>query len=173
MPPRSPIESLPEPIRNELDRRLVTGGFAGYDELAEWLKAQGVEISKSAVHRYGQRFEQKLSAIKNSSEMARQIAAVLPDEAGTVNEALMRMVQEGLFNLTVNMEEKEALEALPKIARAVSDMTRASISQKKYAHEVKCRTEKVAADVEKAVRKAGLTDETANDIRRRILGIAS
>ena len=49
MPARSAVGQLPEEIRDELNRRLVENGFAGYAALAAWLADQGYKVSKSAV----------------------------------------------------------------------------------------------------------------------------
>ena len=51
MAPRSSIDLLPETVRHALERRLVESGFADYTELADWLQAEGYQISRSAVHR--------------------------------------------------------------------------------------------------------------------------
>ena len=41
MPARSKITQLPDEIRAELERRLITGGFSDYSSLELWLRDQG------------------------------------------------------------------------------------------------------------------------------------
>ena len=55
MAQRSSVELLPEEVRHALERRLAESGFSNYSELTEWLNNQGYEISRSAVHRFGQK----------------------------------------------------------------------------------------------------------------------
>lgn len=54
MPKRSTVKALPQSIRDWLDSALVENNFSGYRELEDELKKRGYDISKSAVHRYGQ-----------------------------------------------------------------------------------------------------------------------
>lgn len=170
MPPRSKVASLPKAVKAWLDKALAENSFSEYESLAAELSAQGFSISKSALHRYGQDFESKLSALKVASEQARAVVAAAPDEEGAVNEALMRLVQEHLFKLLMTDGDKMDL---PKVAKAVAELGRASVVQKKWQAEWKEKAEAVAARVDKIAKKGGMTAETANEIRSEILGMAS
>ena len=117
MPPRSKVASLPKSVKTWFDKALVENNFSDYEALAEELASRGFSISKSALHRYGQDFESKLSALKIASEQARAVVAAAPDEEGAVNEALMRLVQEHLFKLL--MTDGDQMD-LPKVAKAVA-----------------------------------------------------
>ena len=170
MPPRSKVAGMPAEIKEWLDRALAENNFSDYELLAEELKARGYAISKSALHRYGQAFETRLSALKVASEQARAVVAAAPDEEGAVNEALMRLVQEHLFKLL--MAEEGEFD-LPKVARAVAELGRATVTQKKWQAEVRARAEAAAAAVEKIAKKGGLSAESVDQLRREILGIAA
>lgn len=170
MPPRSKVAGMPAEIKAWLDRALAENNFSDYELLAEELKARGYAISKSALHRYGQAFETRLSALKMASEQARAVVAAAPDEEGAVNEALMRLVQEHLFKLLMAEEGKFDL---PKVARAVAELGRATVTQKKWQAEVRARAEAAAAAVEKIAKKGGLSAESVDQLRREILGIAA
>jgi hypothetical protein len=74
MAPRSSIEKLPEDVRRWLERALTENSFSGYVELENLLREKGYQISKSAIHRYGQKIERRFKAIKDSTEAARIIA---------------------------------------------------------------------------------------------------
>lgn len=169
MPPRSKVASLPKAVKAWLDKALAENNFSEYETLAAELLAQGFAISKSALHRYGQDFESKLSALKVASEQARAVVAAAPDEEGAVNEALMRLVQEHLFKLL--MTDGDNMD-LPKVAKAVAELGKASVVQKKWQAEWREKTEAAAARVEKIARKGGLNAATVAEIRREILGVA-
>jgi hypothetical protein len=55
---------LPPQLRAELDRRIIDRGFGGYQHLAEWLQAQGYQISDDSIQRYGAKLQRKLKAIE-------------------------------------------------------------------------------------------------------------
>jgi hypothetical protein len=170
MPPRSKVGQLPAEVKAWLDQALAENNFSDYEALSVELAGRGFAISKSALHRYGQNFEERLSALKVASEQARAVVAAAPDEEGAVNEALMRLVQEHLFKLL--MSEGGQFD-LPKVAKAVAELGRASVVQKKWQSEVRSKAEAAAAQVEKIARKGGLNADTVAEIRREILGVAA
>ncbi|MGE8577728.1 MAG: phage protein Gp27 family protein, partial [Burkholderia contaminans] len=53
----SGVQRLPKAVREWLESALVEGNFTGYQELEQTLRDKGYQISKSAIHRYGQRIE--------------------------------------------------------------------------------------------------------------------
>ena len=65
---RSAIEMLPDDVRRQLDHEIRKSRFSGYTQHNEWLKQQGYEISRSAVHRYGQKL-QKLASSPDEQEL--------------------------------------------------------------------------------------------------------
>ncbi len=170
MPPRSKVSGLPAEVKDWLDQSLVENNFSGYESLSAELAARGYSIGKSALHSYGQNFEERLSALKVASEQARAVVAAAPDEEGAVNEALMRLVQEHLFKLL--MSDGNQID-LPKVAKAVAELGRASVVQKKWQAEVRSKAEAAASQVEKIAKKGGLDAATVAEIRREILGVAS
>lgn len=175
MPPRSKVAALPAEVKAWLDQALVEGNFSGYETLSAELDARGYSIGKSALHRYGQGFEERLSALKMASEQARAVVAAAPDEEGAVNEALMRLVQEHLFKLL--MSEGGQFD-LPKVAKAVAELGKASINQKKWAAEHrKAIREEYAAEAAAAVSEElrgqdGMSEELEERIRGILLGKA-
>ena len=174
MPQRSAVTQLPEAVKAELDRRLIAGGFAGYLALADWLAEAGWEISKSALHRYGQAFEAKTEKLRAATEMSVVLAETLGDDAGAMNDALIRMTQGELFDLLLKAEEdgKSLMDALPEITLAVSRLTRASVMQKKWQTEFRDRLTAAAERAGSVARKSGLSPEAVDTIKREILGVA-
>ncbi|OQR35900.1 terminase [Pseudomonas sp. T] len=169
MPPRSKVKQLPPEIKAWLDKYLVDTNFSGYEALSAELEARGYSIGKSALHAYGQNFEDRLAALRQSSEQAQAVVRAAPDDEGAVNEALMRLVQDHLFKLLMASEGKLDL---PKVAKAVAELGRASVVQAKWKAEYRDRAEDAAAKVEKIAKKGGLSADTVAEIRREILGVA-
>jgi hypothetical protein len=177
MPPRSKVAQLPDAIKQWLDAELVKGSFAGYElleaEVNSRLTAAGANFSvgKSSLHRYGSQFEERIKALKLVNEQAKALIEGSPDDEDAVSQALIRMTQEKLFNVVLELEVDPEKVNLGGLTRAIADLSRASVSGKKYAAEVKSRAQAAAEAVTKITRKAGLTPEAVDTIRREILGI--
>lgn len=169
MAPRSKVAKLPTSVKNWLDKALVVENFGNYEQLKAELADRGFDISRSALQRYGQDFSERLSALKLASEQARAVVTAAPDEEGAVNEALMRLVQEHLFKLLLDNGQKIDL---PKIARAVAELGKASVVQKKWQAEVRTKAQEAAEKVEQIVKKGGMSADVINKIRKEILGVA-
>lgn len=180
MPKRSKITQLPPEIKAELDKKLIEGSFSDYEGVTEWLNGrlaeEGLEltVSISGMHRYGQTFENKISAIKIATEQAKAIAEASSDEEGAMTEALIRLVQQQAFDILVNMQgdDEEAIaKVFPKMGVMIAKLSKASVDQKKFAAEVRKKATAAADDVAKIVKKGGLSEDKAEEIRKRILGI--
>lgn len=171
MPARSKITQLPDDIRGELERKLITGGFSDYAALEIWLRDQGYEISRSAIHRFGQDFEAKCEAIRIATEQAKAIVTTVGDDEGSMNEALIRLIQQLSFDILVKNQDADIAALLPKMGVMVAKLSKASVDQKKWMAEVRGKAKTTAEEVVREVRKSGLTEETAEEIRKKILGI--
>lgn len=175
----SAIDQLSAEDKTWLDRRFMDLGFGGYEEIAKILQARGYNISKSSVHRYGQKIEEKLANIQASTQAALMIQKAAPDDAGNLTGAVLSMIQSQFFDCFVALQAvnsetdtNKRLELLSKVSKGISEIAKASVGQKKHLIEVREKAEKAAQAVEKIVKKGGLSAETAAEIRKQILGIA-
>ncbi len=181
MAARSSVELLPEDVRHALERRLAESGFSNYSELTEWLKSQGFEISRSAVHRFGQKVERRFASIKASTEAARLIADGAADEGDTRSEALMAMVQTELFDALIEIGDMDDLSAVErfgmvaKSAKNIATLTNASTRLKKFQADLKDKMDKKFAELESESSKQGSTldAETLRRIRQEVYGVMS
>lgn len=172
---RSKIDGLPPALKAELERILADRAHGGYEALADWLKEQGYQISKSSLHRYDQRVQAVMSRIKASTEAARLLAQAAPDEADEHSAAVLRMVQSALFDAMTRVAEasetadpEQQVKVLSLAARAIAEASRASIGQKRWADEVRARID----EVERAAQKAGRTldAETLRAVKEGLYG---
>lgn len=69
----STIDKLPDDIKGQLDVRLADTSNT-YEELAAWLKAEGYEISKSAIGRYAIRTTQAAQRVAQTIQRTQAIA---------------------------------------------------------------------------------------------------
>lgn len=170
---RSAILTLPAEVKAWLDGALVEGNFSGYEALAEELKTRGCEISKSAVHRYGQAFEDRLKALRMVTEQARAVVEHSPDDEDAVNQALVRLTQEKVFSVLMDMEVDVDKIDLSKLTRSIADLSRASITVKRYATEMRAKIAAKLADMETQAQagKGRLDPETLRRVREEIYGL--
>jgi len=169
MPPRSKVKQLPASVKAWLDQALVESNFSGYEALSAELEARGFSIGKSALHTYGQNFEERLAALKMARDQAQAVVAVAPDDDGAVNEALVRLTQEKLFSLLLSSEGKLDIS---KVGKTVAELVKASVVQKKYAAEAEVRRSALqeAADrIDNAAQARGLSAEEASYWREQVL----
>ena len=178
MPKRSTVKGLPQAVKDWLDAALVENNFSGYRELEEELRARGFDISKSAVHRYGQALERRLASIRASTETARVISENISNEKGAQSDAILEMIQSEVFQALMQLEEikqeddpMKRLFALSFVGKNISPLITAGVNLKKYQAAIKAKAQAAAQEVEKLVKKGGLSDDTADRIRQQILGI--
>jgi hypothetical protein len=151
MPPRSKIDTLPAKVR----------------ELSAWLQELGFEISKSAVHRWGQNFEDRVRSLKTITQQAKAVVEASPDEDGAVNDALIRLVQEKVFTLLIDFEIDPEKVDINKLTRSVADLARSSVSQKKLSAQIrKEMREEQLAKIEHAVEVGDYSREAAAEAKR-------
>ena len=143
---RGDIRRLSPEVRAELDDRILKRKFNGYRDLKIWLRQNGCMIATTSVKRYANKLEQRLGAVRLATEQARLVIDAADDDDFEVNEALLRLVQQHLFTVLVELNGADLNRAnLSALARSVSALGRASILQKKYAEEMRVRlVEKVA-----------------------------
>jgi hypothetical protein len=178
---RSTIDELPDDMRRWLERALTDSNFSGYKELEAILKDKGYQISKSSIHRYGQKIERRFAAIKASTEAARLLTEGAADDQDARSEAIIALVQTELFDSILTLQEasdeetdpSDRIGLLSKAAKNIATLARASVNQKKFRLEVQARAEAAATAVEKVVKKNGLSEAAVDQIRREILGIAT
>ena len=174
---KNKVYSLPEPIRAWLDETLAANGGQGFKALEEKLAAKGYKITDSSLQRYhANDLEPRLKALKLATESARTVAAAMGENDGsTMLEALTALCQERLFSLLMEVDQ-DNLDGgmMAKLARAISELAKASIHVKKHVAEARAKAlQEAAATVEKTAAQAGVSPETIQKIRREVLGMAA
>ncbi len=184
---KSKLSRLPAEVKSYIEGKISEGSMT-LDELISDLRNQfpGHEVagdlpSRSAMHRYGQKLERRLTAIRASTEAAKIIRAQAGDDEDARSEALTALVHTELFDAIISLQEAneedidagERISMLSSAAKNIATLTRSSVNLKKFQSEVKERAQAAAANVEKIAKKGGLSAETVDQLRREILGIAS
>jgi len=177
---RSSIAKLPEDVRQWLERALAERNFSGYAQLEGLLRERGFELSKSAIHRHGQKVERRMAAIRASTEAAKLITEAAQDDQDARSEALHALVQTELFDTILNLQEAgdkdldpaERVKLLSAAAKNIATLTRASVNLKRFQTEVRARLQAASANVEKIARAGGLSDESVREMLKVLGAVA-
>lgn len=182
MPKRSKVYDLPPELREELNERLVSSGFQGYESMAAWLAERGFVVSRSSVQRYGQdlqeEFEAAMGDVRKTTQMAKAFTESDDDSKGSLVDATARIVQEQLLRITIALRKAEhepdkAAKYMASVTHALADIGRMSLGQKKWAREIRREIAQEAADkATEVAKRGGLSKEVVDDLRRELLGIA-
>lgn len=177
MPPRSKVAMLPPEVKEWLDKTLVESNFSDYHGITVALNAllepHGMQVSRSGVHQYGKSFDEKLKSLRLITEQAHAVVQASPDDEGAVNDALTRLVQEKMFGILMEIEVDPQKIDLAKLARAVAELGKASVMQKRWQAEARRQAMQDAAkEAGQVARDLGLTDDMVHQIETRILGKA-
>ena len=86
----------------------------------------------------------------------------------------MRLVQEKLFQVMLEFQvDPNKPMNIASAAKAVAELSRATVGQKKWQAEMREKAALAADSVAKVARKGGLTADAVEMIRREILGITA
>lgn len=184
---KSSISRLPAEIKSYIEAMLATGAQT-LDELISDLQERypaeakaGTLPSRSAVGRYGQKLDRRLSAIRASTEAAKLIQASAGDDKDARSEALTALVQTELFEAILDLQEASEEDVSPedrvalmsKAAKNIATLTRSSVNLKKFQAEVeeaarKKLLEEQRAKLEAMPNKGGVTADTKAAIREAL-----
>lgn len=178
---KTSIDTLPKAVRDWLNSALSESGFSGYQALETLMREKGYAISKSAIHRYGQKIERRMAAIKASTEAAKLLTEAAGDEGDARSEAVIALVQTEMFESILAIQESEDEDVSPAdrlglmsaAAKNIATLARASIHQKEFKTKVMARAQEVAEKVARLASKGGLSADSIAEIRKSVLGIAS
>jgi len=175
------IKKLPPDLKEQLDQMLIGGTLHSCRQLSKWLGDNGFEISHAAIHKYGQKFERRLDAIRMATEQARIVCEQFKDDDAQMQGALLRLVQTQLFEVLTAAHEKEKGSAaqpgetvapvnITALARSVSGLVRAETEHQRWAERMRAGVVAVEEKVEEA-RAKGLSPEAADQIKAVLMEI--
>lgn len=179
----STIDQLPDDLRDALTRMIVDNqwpadfpkhikGKPRYDDLVEYCKLKGRQVSRSAAARFGMRMR-TLTRMKNAGLIVRDVMANLDAEkASATQKAVAEMITAQTIEFIADNENLDAKEIL-NIARAIKDCTQVSINADKYIREqLTKKVEEANKAITDIARKKKIDPEVLKQIREQVYGIA-
>ncbi|BBL73661.1 phage protein Gp27 family protein [Methylomagnum ishizawai] len=185
MPPRSIIETLSPEVRDALNAKLVGSAFGDLDGMVTWLAGQGITVSRSTIGAYSQKLkttmERAISRARERVEVARALGPMSDGDKAALLESTEMVLLDQLMEIMESWEDvkpENRPKALAGLIRAASDLGGSARGTAKWRKEFEegIRAEERAKAAETAVaiaKKGGMSKDTAEAIRREILGIAA
>lgn len=154
----SKITQLPEDIKEQLDAQLLDTSNT-YVDIAAWLKAQGYEVSKSAVGRYAIRANQAAQRVVETLERTKAIAAAVEKNPDLDFTKASRMVlMDGLMQRVSTAEDDFAEMPLDKAGRLIASLSRVGVYEQKVKRDYKSKMELAFEALEEDLTKAIKSD---------------
>lgn len=166
---KNTVVTLDPRIRESVDSA-IREGRATIDEIVAIIHAMGGEASRSAVGRYKQQAESQMQKYREAQEIAKVwIGKLATDPEGDVGRLLSEMLRTAAFQTMGDMEAAAPMD-LMLLAKALKDLAGADKLTAERILKVRQEATKEAAAVAvKEAKGAGLSDEAAEAIRRKIL----
>ncbi len=180
---KSTIARLPEEVKAHIEALLARGACT-LDELIAELQQRWPDLahaqelpSRSAVHRYGQKLERRLTAIRASTEAAKMIQAQAGDDKDARSEALTALVQTELFEAILQLQEAddpdvdqaERVGMLSSAAKNIATLTRSSTHLKEFQAKVEQRVLERQREQAQQLSASGMP---AQEVLARVIGAA-
>lgn len=157
----------PEDLK-ELHKALSTPGVT-YDDVVDWLKARGYQISRSAVGRYGKDFLSRLERLREVEEKARTIVSEVGD-ALAMEEAAAKIFTQKVLEHLLSIDDLSG-QKFGSLMMAFSKLQASSTQRERLKTDIQKKINEAAEEVNKVAKAKGLSDEAASEIRQKILGI--
>ncbi len=175
---RSTVSRFPEPIVTQVNQ-LIRDGHT-IDEIVATLQGMGADVSRSAMGRYVKSARESMEKYRQAQEVAKVWVDKLETEpSGDVARLLPEMLRAVAFQTLSTMGEatdpvgSQDLMFLAKALKDVSSASRINVDTELLLRKVRDQAKAAAAEVTKTIKQAGLSDETVQQIKARILGIGA
>lgn len=177
MAQKSSIETLPQALFDEVNRCLVVEKMT-IEQIVAHLATLGAKLSPSAVGRHKLKIDEVTKRLQESRIIAEAVGRELGDAPDDKMAALaVEMLQEHIMRLTMRSEDGVMVQLSSKEARELSDaMYRLAAGRKLDAERIfKVRKEMADQSAkivdEETKKEPGMSAETVDNIKRRILGL--
>lgn len=168
----SSVKRLDPSVRAAVDDA-IREGRATIEDIVALLRNMGAQVSRSAVGRYKQRAEEQMKRYREAQEVAKVwIGKLTTDPEGDVGRLLAEMLRTTAFQTIGDIDEATPQDIM-FLGKALKDLASADTLTANRILVVRREAAKEAAVVAvKEAKGAGLSDEAAEMIRKKILGVA-
>ena len=178
MSQKSSIESLPPELKAQIDDLIRSGKYT-IDGLVVVIQEAGEDRSRSSVGRYVVSRKKTMEIYEEANKMAESLAARFrEDPESKVSKMLGQVIQGLTFNTAQQMAENDKAKPSELMLLSATLKNIAGAEKISFEREQKIRklakeeaAKEAAAAVKEVQKSAGLSDESAEILRRKILGL--
>lgn len=171
---KSSIRKLHPDLRREIDRLLDDERFT-LEQVTDHMRTLGAEVSKSAVQRYNVQFQelrQELRVVREMSDTVGRELGESDDHTRLIVESLQALLIKARMQHNGKDEiDDRSLKNLTESARNLAVALKSSVDTELKVRERFAR--EAAAEVEKEAKSEGLSADTIERVKAKILGLAS
>lgn len=169
----SKIEALPPEVLEAVNKMLVTPGIT-FERIVQRLADLGYQVSRSGVGRYSKDFLSQLQKLKVVKEQARAIVSEAGGDGLNLEEAAVTVALNNImeFLMDPTLSDMKGEEA-SKVMMALARLQASSVQREKLKMDFRDKAAEAAEAVGKMAKAEGLSDELAEQIKKKILGVAA
>jgi hypothetical protein len=164
------IDNLPVALRKQIEQKLMEGYT--YEQISQYLKGMGHNISRSSTWRYGNEFLKKFEDVRKAKEIAQLLAEDNAERPTTeLHEANNVLISQTIMQILIS-DDVEPGEKI-KAAKAISELQKAQVVNERA--KMQSRKDAGAVKTAMAMLKSKVFEEIqANhpDIAAAIINIA-
>ena len=165
----SKIDELPESLRLEVERMLADTSHTSED-ISQFLKGEGYDISKSSVGRYATRTNNAMQRLLEAqAQTDRLIQVVKENPEADYTEAAIIMTMNGLLNKVATAEEEWDEMPLDKAGRLIASLSRTKVYKDRVRQEMKKKADIAFREMESEIMKVIRQDVAAASALKEIL----
>jgi len=171
----STVAKLPAEVLAAIEARLHAGDT--YQTITEHLNRLGHDVSRAAVGRWGKACLARRERLEASADLARVLTEKLGAEQleGAATVLALDLVVQTLMDHEGLGTSEDGLLYLPHVTALISALARvssANLARDKWGADVARKAQEAADAVAGKALEGGLSDETVELIKARILGIS-
>lgn len=173
------VDLLSANIYAALYQGFLTNAFSKGEDISVWLAGRGCQITEAAVPDDHQDLRARVSSAHAYADAVTDIVRAAPDDCDYRSAAAISMVQSEILALLASLCDVPKSEGdgafltrarlLTQVSRAISDLSRASIAQKKFATEVRLKLDELMRDAKAG--RSTLDAATIAHIKSAVYGI--
>jgi hypothetical protein len=162
---RGKIDRLPARVKEEVNDMLLDPTVR-YEDIRNFLKTEGHDVSTTSVCRYGRRFMEEVRKMRVAEEQARALIGRAGGDAFLIEEAASRLFLQKMLKLLMDPGFD-----ITESSRLVSSFTRLQSSILRRERVKADLAEKTAEAVKQTEEPPGFSDYAEVEMRQRILGL--
>lgn len=163
------VYELPEDVRIQVEDLLLEPNVT-YDDIAEFLKDKGQDVSRSAIGRYGKDFLNEYRNLRIIEDQAKNIVSGSGDDAMVLEEAATKLFSKKIVELL--LENGINLNKIPRIVSDFARLQASSVLRERLKADFRKKTEKAVKSIANKLRK-DVSPENIKYIKEVLYGLSA